>query len=48
MGIACTNADIDKRVDLLLEQASQAWSTAKQKGGNQVVTLHPTNIHKAP
>ena len=44
MGIACTNADIEKRVDLLLEQASQAWSTAKQKGGNQVVTLHPANI----
>jgi diguanylate cyclase (GGDEF)-like protein len=44
MGIACTNADIEKRVDLLLEQASQAWSTAKQKGGNQVVTSHPANI----
>lgn len=44
MGIASTNADIDKRVDLLLEQASQAWSIAKQKGGNQVATLQPPNI----
>ncbi len=44
MGVACTHADNEKRVDLLLEQASQAWSTAKQAGGNQVVTINPSNI----
>lgn len=44
MGVACTNADYEKRVDLLLEQASQAWSMAKQAGGNQVVTSNPSNI----
>jgi len=38
MGVACTNADQEKRVDRLLEHASQAWSIAKQEGGNQVVT----------
>jgi diguanylate cyclase (GGDEF)-like protein len=47
MGIASTNADIDKRVDLLLGQASQAWSLAKQKGGNQVATLQLPNIQAA-
>lgn len=44
MGIACTTADSEKRVDLLLEQASQAWSLAKQNRGIQVVTLNPANI----
>lgn len=39
MGIACTNADYEKRVDMLLEHANHAWSNAKQQGGNQVVTL---------
>lgn len=37
MGIACTSANIEKRVDTLLQQASQAWTKAKQAGGNQVV-----------
>jgi diguanylate cyclase (GGDEF)-like protein len=42
MGIACSDADSDKRVDILLEHASQAWSIAKQEGGNQVVIWHPS------
>ena len=37
MGIACTDASNEKRVDILLDHASQAWSIAKQKGGNQVI-----------
>ena len=41
MGIACTSANKEKSVDLLLEHASQAWSIAKKEGGNQVVTWHP-------
>ncbi len=36
-GLACTGADHEKRVDMLLEHANQAWSLAKQQGGNQVV-----------
>jgi len=44
MGIACTSADHEKRVDMLLEQANQAWSIAKQEGGNQVV-IWPSSIH---
>ena len=43
MGIACTSADKDKSVDLLLEHASQAWSIAKKEGGNQVVTWQPSS-----
>ena len=43
MGIACTSADQEKRVDMLLEHASQAWSIAKQEGGNQVVTWRPSS-----
>lgn len=43
MGIACTSADHEKRVDMLLEQANQAWSIAKQEGGNQVV-IWPSSI----
>ena len=42
MGIACSGADSDKRVDILLEHASQAWSIAKQEGGNQVVIWLPS------
>ncbi|PKO04598.1 MAG: hypothetical protein CVU41_16275 [Chloroflexi bacterium HGW-Chloroflexi-3] len=38
MGIACTSADHEKSVDMLLGHANQAWSIAKQNGGNQVVT----------
>jgi diguanylate cyclase (GGDEF)-like protein len=36
-GLACTSADHEKRVDMLLEHANQAWSLAKQQGGNQLV-----------
>ncbi|MDO9086738.1 MAG: diguanylate cyclase [Anaerolineaceae bacterium] len=43
MGIASIDADSDKRVDILLEHASQAWSIAKQEGGNQVVTWCPSD-----
>jgi diguanylate cyclase (GGDEF)-like protein len=47
MGIACTGADYEKRVDMLLEHANQAWSMAKQNGGNQVVTWRSsTQIEK--
>jgi len=47
MGIACTSADYEKRVDMLLEHANQAWSIAKQNGGNQVVTWRSsTQIEK--
>ncbi len=38
IGIACTSADQEKNVDLLLEHANRAWSMAKQQGGSQVVT----------
>lgn len=38
MGIACTDTNDAKRVDILLEHASQAWSIAKQKGGNRLET----------
>jgi len=37
IGVACTDANDDKRVDILLDHASQAWSIAKQAGGNQVM-----------
>lgn len=37
-GVACTGADQEKRVDMLLEHANQAWTIAKKQGGNQVVT----------
>lgn len=43
MGLACTSADNEKRVDMLLEHANQAWTIAKQKGGNQLVTLRSSN-----
>jgi GGDEF domain-containing protein len=39
-GIASTSADHEKRVDNLLEHAHQAWTVAKQQGGNQVVNWH--------
>ncbi|MBW6471796.1 MAG: GGDEF domain-containing protein [Anaerolineaceae bacterium] len=40
MGIACTSADDEKPMDMLLEHANHAWLIAKQNGGNQVVTWH--------
>jgi diguanylate cyclase (GGDEF)-like protein len=43
IGIACTCADHEKNVDMLLEHANQAWSIAKQQGGNQVVTWRSSN-----
>lgn len=43
IGIACTGADHEKNVDMLLEHANQAWSIAKQQGGNQVVTWRSSN-----
>ena len=43
MGIACTSANKEKSVDLLLKHASQAWSIAKQEGGNRVVTWYPSS-----
>jgi len=43
MCIACTSADQEKRVDMLLEHANQEWLLAKQKGGNQVVTWRSPN-----
>jgi PleD family two-component response regulator len=47
MGITCTSADYEKRVDMLLEYANQDWSMAKQNGGNQVVTWRSsTQIEK--
>lgn len=43
LGIACTSADHEKNVDLLLDHANQAWSMAKQRGGGQVVTWRSSN-----
>jgi diguanylate cyclase (GGDEF)-like protein len=42
-GVACTGADQEKRVDMLLEHANKAWSIAKQQGGNQVVIWRSPN-----
>ncbi len=47
-GIASTSADHEKRVDMLLEHANQAWSVAKQQGGNQVVTWRSSHLMEKP
>jgi diguanylate cyclase (GGDEF)-like protein len=48
IGIACTSADHEKKVELLLEHANQAWSIAKQQGGCQVVSWLSSNRIEEP